>query len=262
MITWDALFTAYEAHLHNRALSTAPRVAVRNWLALFRSQCEPAEPARLTPEHVQCYRQRLLWQPGPKGRLYSSNTVDQALRMVRTFLRWASRQGHLAADPSVGLVLGRPAPGTPPRVPTPEEVAALLRVPDRDTANGLRDRILLGMLYELALTRAEAGRLDVADLDMPRSLMLVRQDRGRPPRTCALPATLHELLGLYLWWGRPQLDANPAEPALFVGRSGGRLSQHRLASIVLQCSRLAGIPGSLTTMALRRAGLQHRSASL
>ncbi|MEW6277670.1 MAG: hypothetical protein AB1758_03530, partial [Candidatus Eremiobacterota bacterium] len=134
-------------------------------------------------EHVRADELELLWQPGPRGQLYAANTVDQALWMVRGFLRWAHRQGLLPRDPSRQLVLGRPVQPSP-RLLTSEEVEQLLALPDLDTALGLRNRCILAS--------QELCGLNLADLSLAERLV-----GGQPGRPYGLSNRLQELLGLY-----------------------------------------------------------------
>ncbi len=209
-MTWEALWTAYLQHLEGTRLGTATRMAVAIWLPRFIALCQrrQAEPAQAEAEHVRAYELELLWQPGPRVRLYAANTVDQALRTVRTFLRWAHGQGILPRDPAGHLVLGRPVQPSS-RVLTPEEVERVLGQPDLSGPLGLRDRCILELVYVTGMSSQELCGLDLADLCLAERLVLARQGGGLPARPYGLTARLQELLGLYCWRSRPDLAPEP-----------------------------------------------------
>src|ERR1019366_8625624 len=105
----------------------------------------------------------LLWQRGKKA-LYLPTTVDQALRAVRAFFRWAVKNDRLFFDPTRHLVLRR-APRAQPPALTVEEVERVLDAPDPDSRSGLRDRAVLETLYGTGLRRGECTGLDVDDVE-------------------------------------------------------------------------------------------------
>ncbi len=262
-MTWEALWTAYCRHLEGTHLGRATRSAVATWVPRFIALCQrqQTEPAQAASEHVRAYELELLWQPGPRGRLYAANTVDQALRMVRAFLRWAHGQGLLPRDPSEQLVLGRPVQPSS-RILTPEEVERVLGQPDLTGPLGLRDRCILELVYVTGMSSLEICGLDLADLSLGERLVLARQAGGLPSRPYGLTTRLQELLGLYCWKSRPELAPSPAQPALFVNRRGGRLCDHRVLAVTREWGERAGLPGKLTVLCLRRAHKAHRPLSL
>lgn len=262
-MTWEALWDAYRRHLDGTGLGRATRIAVAIWVPRFIALCERlcAKPSEAAPDHVRAYELELLWQPGPRGQLYAANTVDQALRMVRAFLRWAHGQGLLPRDPSEQLVLGRPVQPSQ-RILTPEELEHVLRQPDLTTALGLRDRCILELLAVSGMSSQELCRLDLADLSLPERLVLARQGGGEPGRAYGLTVRLQELMGLYCWRARPELAPKPAQMALFVNKRGARLCDHRVLAVTRACGHLAGLPGKLTVLCLRRAHKANLTSSL
>ena len=60
---------------------------------------------QVTFKTIEKYQQRLTWTPNANGRSRSASTIDQGLREVRTFLRWAVLHGLLYPDPTVGWIL-------------------------------------------------------------------------------------------------------------------------------------------------------------
>ena len=226
-----ALVAAFLAGLAGHAPTT--RAAAAHWLALFAGHCEERQLglADLTPQVLAGYHTRLLWQPNARGRLYAPNSVDQALRWARAWLRWATAQGHLRRDPSRQLVLGRPLRRPRPTW-SPAEREALLDRPNPATPVGLRDRALLALFLDTALTRNQLEQLDLADYDPGRQhLALLRGHRRCGPRELVLSDELAELLGRYLAQGRPELVQSPC-PALFLSRRGRRLEQLGLAQLL------------------------------
>lgn len=257
-MTWDELLAPYLDTLGD--LSPVTQEASRRWLLAFAAWCRAEGldgPQTVSPGHLEAFRARLVWTPGPRGHLYSPNSVDQALRMVRAFLRWACAAGHLALDPSRDLVLGRPEQ-PPQRVLTPEEVERLLATPDAATAHGQRDRAILALLYALEVSSAECAALDLVHLHLPRRRLAVPDPLEE--RLLDVPDSLASLLDRYVHDGRRELAGGGFEPALFLGRDGRRLGLPRLRQLVGQLGRAAGLGPRISPRVLQRSFRAHTAA--
>jgi site-specific recombinase XerD len=220
------------------------RARRRQWFHSFAKFCDEVGVtlSQITPEIVNQYHERLLWAPGPR----SISTIDQGLRELRTFLRWAVRQGHLRPDPTVGWLLPKPQTREKKLLTRAQLEAILDESPDNEPM-GLRDRAILCVLAETGLSTTACQNLDLVDLDLAHY------------RLCRKPLSprLAEHLQRYLRKSRPALMTDPDEPALFLNRVGARLLYHSVRHVV---RRHAGVP--LSPQLLRRSWLAHREAFL
>lgn len=250
-MTFEELAAAYLDHERARGLSAATMDVSGRWLTVFAAWCSTQSldsPLWVQPQHLEDWRNYLLWTPSRLGRFYSPNSSDQALRVVRSCLRWAVEEGYLALDPTRDLVLSRPVQPLP-TVLTGAQVRALLDQPDPKRAPGLRDRALLALFYYVPATTHQASRLNLGDL---RTGHLV------------LDSELHDLddelatrCRQYLQHGRPELVRELGEQAFFVGRTGERIGAPRLSQIVRQHGFDAGLSGELSPRTLRRSYASH-----
>lgn len=255
-MTWSDLLEAHLESLRLRGFSPATLVCRRNWVLRLADWAgrRGLAPAQLTPNDVAAFQRHLLWEPGHKGRLLAANTVHHALAQVCSFLAWAVETGHLVTDPAARLVLPRP-PQTLPNLLTEGEVAKLLDAPALNTPIGLRDRAVLETFYCTAIRRAECCGLDLQDYDRSRSELRIR-GKGGLERLVPTGETLAETLERYLTQSRPQL-ADQGESALFVCRTGERLSTQIANILVRQHGRAAGLATRVTCHLLRHACATH-----
>src|SRR5215212_3533209 len=132
------------------------------------------------------------------------STVARKLASMRALFRSLVEHGLLEQNPAD--LLSAPRRGERlPRVLKAVEVAALLdRIP-ADTALALRDRALFELAYASGLRAEELVNLDVAAIDFAGEPALKAIDR-------------------YLTRGRPALLTADATRALFISKSGRRLS--------------------------------------
>lgn len=202
-------------------------------------------------------------------RGHARRTIARRASALRRYFRWLLRTGRVDHDPTVGLTAPK-GEARLPRVLRPDELRALLghtdgpgggpgtapdagdmadagateataatAVPRRtgvdDTLGGAvarRDAALLELLYGSGLRIAEATALDVDDLDLSRSRVVVSGKGGRQ-RTVPLSEPAVHCLRRWLADGRAALatDLTPAG-AVFLNRRGRRLTPRDARRIV------------------------------
>jgi integrase/recombinase XerD len=95
---------------------------------------------------------------------------------------------------------------------TPEEVAAMLRVPDRRTLQGKRDYALLKTMFASGLRSAELCTLDVGDIQTYRNQpLLVVNGKGGKVRRVPLHLEALEAIRVY-WKAEGRNGKEPTEP--------------------------------------------------
>jgi integrase/recombinase XerD len=110
-----------------------------------------------------------------------------------------------------------------------------------------RDQAILTLLLELGLPVSRIVSLDLSDIDLSTKEIRPRQ---KGVRWVALgPAG--EYLNRYLIEGRPDLNSDPAEPALFISQLGGRLSRQGIWQILEHWSKAAGFTTPASPRLLR-----------
>lgn len=186
------------------------------------------------------------------------STVARRGAAVRTFYRWAHREGHLEADPTVRLVTAGPT-GRLPVALEPGATADLLDVARRPAEEGdpvaLRDWAALELTYATGVRVAELVGLDVDDVDRAERTLRVLGKGGRE-RVVPFGVPAARALERYLDAGRPALATPDSPPALFLGARGGRLDQRVVRATVHRAAAAAGVP-DVAPHALRHTAATH-----
>jgi site-specific recombinase XerC len=105
-------------------------------------------------------------------------TVHAYLTVTHRFLRWCVEADLLPTDPLAGFTVRLPK--TLPRVPTTDEVRALLPACGTATFEALRNRALVMLLADSGLRLSEALRLRAENLRFAERTIAVRgHDLGR-----------------------------------------------------------------------------------
>ena len=203
------------------------------WLQRFQVHFGDRDLTALKPKDLDQWHKQLAWTPGPSGKLYSENTLNQAVGTIRRFYRGLLAAGLLSRDPTSELVTPHVKAVRLQRAYTAAEKRALLSSPDLESPTGIRDRAVLGVLLETGISRPACSRLELKDIQFDTSALL---SRGRKQEIHCLGAGLLEDLERYLRESRRLLirvDNEPAKQneAFFLTINGDRLSANCIAQL-------------------------------
>ncbi|MGY1760379.1 tyrosine-type recombinase/integrase [Geodermatophilus sp. SYSU D00779] len=164
------------------------------------------------------------WLAHNRTRGAGRATIARRAAAARSFTRWLRRSGLTAED--VGLRLVSPkAHRTLPEVLAPDQARAVVdSAAGAEDPVGLRDAVVLELLYASGIRVSELVGLDVDDVDRDRRLLRVL-GKGRKERTVPYGAPAERALDAWLTRGRPALATERSGPALLLGVRGGRLDQ-------------------------------------
>lgn len=182
-------------------------------------------------------------------------TVSRKLAALRALFRVLVEHGVATANPAE-LLSSPKLPQRLPRALKPADVAMLLdRIP-ASTPLELRDRALFELAYACGLRAEELVDLDVGSLDFDAEQVRVE---GKGGKTRFVPVGEHALaaLGRWLERGRGALEAGTGEPALFLSKSGRRLSTSDIRRRLRTWARHAAAQGAVHPHALRHSFATH-----
>jgi integrase/recombinase XerC len=120
---------------------------------------------------------------------------------------------------------------------------------------GLRDSVVLELLYASGIRVSELVGLDVDDVDRSRRLLRVL-GKGRKERSVPYGVPAERSLDAWLTRGRPALATADSGPALLLGARGRRLDPREARRVVH--SATAGTPGAPD---IGPHGLRHSAAT-
>jgi len=187
----------------------------------------------------------------------TKSTVARKLAAVRSFYRALVERGELEANPA-DLVSTPRRDSYLPQVLKPGEVAALLEQMPGSNPLELRDRAMFELAYSAGLRAEELVNLELAGVDPDAEEVRVE---GKGAKTRIVPAGEHawRALDAYLESGRPSLAAATAreEPALFLSKSGRRLSTSDVRRRLRRQVRRAEVHGGVTPHTLRHSFATH-----
>jgi integrase/recombinase XerD len=175
-----------------------------------------------------------------------SRSVAKAISALRSFFRYVADQGKRSDNPA--SILESPKRGLRlPGVLSRESVERILAAVDTGNPLGLRDRALFEMVYSAGLRVSEVAALNVQDLYFSEGIARVR-GKGGKERLVPFGGEAARWLRRYLEESRPLLAAHRRSSALFIGRTGKRLSRKGIWKNYAGLTGLAGTGSKLHTL--------------
>jgi site-specific recombinase XerD len=241
-MTWERALADYDRDLRGRGLAERTRRAYAVDLGQFVEWAGERGPGDIHHRDVRRYG------AGLSSAGASPATVARKLAAIRGLYDFLVRTERAVQNPA-DLVSSPKREQKLPRVLTTEQVRSLLeKIPAR-TPLELRDRAMLELAYSCGLRCEEIVNLDTGSFD-PETEQLRVLGKGSKERLVPVGEPAQRALRRYEERARHSLSADPRERALFLSKSGRRLSNsdvtRRLGLWVREAALMAGVsPHSL-----------------
>jgi site-specific recombinase XerD len=201
-------------------------------------------------------------------------TVAKQLSAIRGFARWLSMTPEPRVDPRIQLIRVKAGPPPAPRALTSEQLRTLLRMPDRATMRGRRDRAILEVLARAGLRRSELCALRWDDIvEVPRwrdprlrdavaerpaeeTAWALRIEHSKRGRSRLVPLARPVVAALEAWKATSastRARSNHASPRVFTSitrareQDGAPLAPGAIGKIVARYAADAHLPPGLRT---------------
>jgi integrase/recombinase XerD len=157
-----------------------------------------------------------------RGGLDASERImlEDLLGYEQELFSWLRRQGRISANPAADLIMPRPDRTLPEATLTVTEMAAVMAIPNVNTALGLRDRAVMEVFYSTGIRRAELIALAARDIDFDRGTAFVRCGKGSKDRYVPVGERALFWTRLYLELVRPSFVTDHYPEHLFLSSVG------------------------------------------
>lgn len=242
-----------------RNLSDRTLRAYQSDLAQFHVHMADLPAVEITAEHLEIYLDKL------GGGPYRDTSIRRKVAALKVFFRYLEEQGIVSESPARRLKIKKPVENRVPTVLSTREVRALLAAPKeqvaelsslRDQSAGsrnryfcaVRDNVILELLFSTGIRIGELVAMNVADVDLDRRQI---QITGRATRGRMVALTSELVIDALRHYLELRGERTLSTPALFVGRSGTRLTIYSIENIFKKHVRLAEIKRHVTPHSLR-----------
>ena len=187
-----------------------------------------------------------------KEKNLSNRSVGRRLSALRSFFRFLTREGYLKTNPITSLSSPKQEKHLPQFL-TEEEVRHLIESAfskDEKDIRGLRDRAVLETFYSTGIRISELVGLNEEDLDFISGIAKVR-GKGKKERIVPIGEIALGSIRKYLE------KRKKASVALFLNKSGNRISTRGVRNIVEKYIHRAGIRQGISAHTFRHSFATH-----
>lgn len=186
----------------------------------------------------------------------SKRSIARKLAAVRSLYRYLCKVGVLDGNPAVGVRSPKLDRHLPDFLDT-SQVAKLLKTPDPESFQGLRDRAILETLYSTGLRVGELVAINLRDIDLRSGVVRVigkgRRERLAPLGSYAVAAIQEYLQKRDAFFQKRDFRRH----VLFINRFGTRLSARSVERSLEKYIATAGLSGKVTPHVLRHSFATH-----
>ncbi len=187
-----------------------------------------------------------------KEKNLSTRTVGRRLSTLRSFFKFLNRESYLKINPILTLSSPKLQKYLPAFM-TEEEVVKLIEsafAKNEQDERGLRDRAILETFYSTGIRISELVGLDNEDVDFIGGIAKVR-GKGKKERLIPIGDTAIKTIRKYLEKRKKQNDA------IFLNKSGNRITARGVRNIVEKYIRIAGIRRGVSAHTFRHSFATH-----
>ena len=182
----------------------------------------------------------------------NKTTVSRRLASIRSFFKFLYREGFKKLNPAK-LVPNPKAPKLLPRFLSVDDTFSLVEKPEGSGLLSARDRAILELLYSSGLRVSELTGLDTEDINTREGLLKVK-GKGKKERIVPVGSKAIDAIKSYLV---ERIPLKRKDKALFLNRTGSRLTDRGVRRVVVKYARMIGISGHIGPHALRHTFASH-----
>ena len=207
-------------------------------------------PGEITPLDLRTYVSAL-HEAG-----YAKSSVSRRLASLRSFFKFAQREGLCDSNPAKPLRNPRRERKLPHFL-TGAEIGKLLVAPAKTDPMGLRDRAILETLYSAGLRVSELVGTNLDDLDLEDGLVRVR---GKGKKERLAPLGSYAVKAIRNWMKRRELHHSEPKKVgspLFLNKFGKRISTRSIGRMLEKYLKLTGLDMRTSPHTLRHSFATH-----
>jgi site-specific recombinase XerD len=250
-MNWAAAMADYDRDLRARGAAERTRRAYGVDLGGF---VEWAGPQGLGPGDVR-HRDVRRYAAGLSAAGAAPATVARKLAAIRGLFGFLVRTERAGQNPAE-LVSSPKRSEKLPKVLSTEQMRTLLELIPARTPLELRDRAMLELAYSCGLRCEEIVNLDQASVDFESEQLRV-MGKGSKERILPVGEPAQRALRRYLEQGRRALATDPRQQALFLSKSGRRLSNSDITRRLGLWTREAAMAAGVSPHSLRHSFATH-----
>ena len=185
---------------------------------------------------------------------YNNKTISRYISSIRSFFKYLKVNNYIKNDPSI-LISNPKLEKKLPKYLNFDETEKLLNVFNKNNYIGIRNSLILEMLYSTGIRVSEMTNIKLIDISIENKSMKI-SGKGNKERMVYFGSNCLILLNLYLKKSYSLLNKNNSE-YLILSKTGKKINDREIRKIIDEASVLAGIKIKISPHVLRHTFATH-----
>lgn len=181
------------------------------------------------------------------NRKYKNRTISRKVSALKSYFKYLESEGIITDNP-MSLISNPKIEKNLPNYLNYNDLEKLLNFPDTTKKEGLRDALILELLYSSGCRVSELANIKVKDINFEERKIIIL-GKGNKERFVFYGSKCEDLLKKYL--------KEEVKEYLLTNKHGNRLNERTIRKIVDETSRKAGLEIHVTPHTLRHTYATH-----
>lgn len=186
---------------------------------------------------------------------YSNGSVSRKISSLKSFYHYLIMKKYISSSP-LELVTYPKKPLRLPKFIEYGELEELFKVPDTNTDLGIRNLLILEMLYATGMRVSELVNIKLSDINF-ESKEIKTLGKGSKERICYYGEYAKDALDNYLEYSRYNLLNGKDSEYLFINKNGTNLTDRGVRLIIDNIIKEAGVKTKISPHTLRHTFATH-----
>ncbi len=190
-------------------------------------------------------------------RKLSKSSIERKISTLKSFFKYLHQKSYIEDNPARLLKFPKKEKYLP-QVFNIDDMFTLLDLPNKSTPQGLRDALILELMYATGVRVSELVGLSMQDVDINGGRIRVK-GKGKKERIVPLADEVCDMIREY-YKVMPEIVAKErfiTDDALIINKLGARMSDRNVRRIVENYLKLAGLPIDFSPHSFRHTFATH-----
>lgn len=179
---------------------------------------------------------------------YTNKAIARHISSLRSFYKYLKKEKVVSDNPMV-LISNPKIEKKLPKIVYSNELESILNTPDTNTTLGLRDALILELLYSTGVRVSELVNICIQDINMNKKEIRIF-GKGSKERIVLFGNRCLELINSYITKSRSELNINNLD-YLLLSKTGKKINQREIRYIIDDVVKKTGLKMHISPHVLR-----------